>query len=54
MFVFVLKFRTSFSDANSTEFDPDTKNPVVSTDFFFSCIHFVNVDLLLKRELTIS
>ncbi|XP_009952068.1 PREDICTED: CTP synthase 2-like, partial [Leptosomus discolor] len=25
----------NWKDANSTEFDPDTKNPVVSTDFYF-------------------
>lgn len=31
-------FLNFFLDANSTEFDPDTKNPVVSTDISPVCV----------------
>lgn len=41
---------TSLPDANSTEFDPDTKNPVVSTVFFPACILWTYI--FLKKGVT--
>lgn len=37
----------SSADANSTEFDANTKNPVVSTDFSLSYLFLINVVCLI-------